>query len=157
MSGQRNARLMTTQLTADDFRESLNAHVHAKGLEIHAKYGACIDWPHLQQILTDRSVVRYDCQIVFSAEPLLPGEFAYAKPNSDHPTDGFTLYVHPQFQLQTDYLPHLVLYQLVRVNYGDFASADDAETFGANALGLSRDEYYEILCRLADQLPGISE
>ena len=50
-------------------------------------------------------------------------------------------------------MPLLVLYQLVLVNYGAFAAPDDAETFGAAALGLGRDEYYHALCRLADELP----
>ena len=36
----------------------------------------------------------------------------------------------------------------------EFASADDAETFGAGALGLSKDEYYEALCEMADQIGG---
>ena len=53
-------------------------------------------------------------------------------------------------------MPALVLYQLVLVNYGEFASAEDAETFGAAVLGISRDEYYQTLCEMADQLrrPG---
>jgi hypothetical protein len=38
------------------------------------------------------------------------------------------------------------------VNYGEFASADDAETFGAAALGLSKDDYYQAVCALADEL-----
>ena len=33
-----------------------------------------------------------------------------------------------------------------------FASSDDAETFGAAALGLTRDEYYALICECADQL-----
>jgi len=45
-----------------------------------------------------------------------------------------------------------VLYQLVALNYGVFASSDDAETFGAAALGLTRDEYYALICDCADQL-----
>jgi hypothetical protein len=49
-------------------------------------------------------------------------------------------------------VPWLVLYQLVALNYGEFASADDAETFGAAALGLTRDAYYEELCKMADEL-----
>jgi hypothetical protein len=54
--------------------------------------------------------------------------------------------------MQLEQVPLLVLYQLVLVNYGAFASSDDAETFGAAALGLARDEYYGTLCRLADEL-----
>jgi len=62
------------------------------------------------------------------------------------------MYVHPLFMTQLEKVPLLVLYQLVVVNYGAFAAAEDAETFGAAALGLSQDEYYQILCRLADEL-----
>ena len=41
---------------------------------------------------------------------------------------------------------------LVLVNYGAFAAPEDAEAFSAAALGLGRDDYYDRLCRLADQL-----
>jgi hypothetical protein len=64
------------------------------------------------------------------------------------------MYVHPFFLTQLPQVPYLVLYQLVVVNYGEFASADDAETFGAAVLGISRDEYYQALCEMADQLCG---
>ena len=60
--------------------------------------------------------------------------------------------VTPFFMTQLQQVPLLVLYQLVRVNYGEFASPDDAETFGASALGLSKEDYYLALCELADQL-----
>jgi hypothetical protein len=58
--------------------------------------------------------------------------------------------------MQLEKAPHVVLYQLVLVNYGEFASADDAETFGANVLGLSKDAYYQALCELADEIAGVS-
>jgi hypothetical protein len=54
--------------------------------------------------------------------------------------------------MQLEQVPLLVLYQLVLVNYGEFASPDDAETFGAAALGLAKDDYYHALCALADEL-----
>jgi hypothetical protein len=56
---------------------------------------------------------------------------------------------------QLERVPWLVLYQLVVVNYGEFASAEDAETFGAAALGLSKDDYYGQLCEWADEMPGV--
>ena len=62
------------------------------------------------------------------------------------------MYVHPLFLVQLERVPALVLYQLTALNYGEFASSDDAENFGAAALGLTRDEYYAILCECADQL-----
>ena len=145
---------MATQLTADDFKLSLNTHVAAKGEEIREKYGPEIGWKEMLQVLGDRSVVRYPCEIIFDAAPLLEGEFAHAMPNSADPQDGFKVYVHPFFSLQLERVPHLVFYQLVRVNYGEFASADDAEVFGASVLGLSKDEYYGILCEMADDISG---
>lgn len=146
---------MATEPTAEDARQSLTAHVAAKGAEIFEKYGPRIGWTALQQILQDRACVRYPCAVVFDASPLLPGEFAYPVPKGELPEDGFTMCVHPRFKAQPERVPYLVLYQLVLVNYGGFASADDAEVFGANALGLPREEYYQALCRLADEVESL--
>ncbi len=147
------------QLTAADARQSLNAHVAALGVGIYDKYGPRIGWNQLQRILKDRACVRYPCEVVFGASELQAGEFAHPVARGDRPEAGFLLYVHPYFMTQLDRVPLLVLYQLVLVNYGGFACPDDAETFGAAALGLPRDEYYSMLCALADELgpptPGI--
>jgi hypothetical protein len=143
---------MPTQLIAGHARESLTAHVGAKGAEIFAKYGPQIGWTELQAVLNDRSVVRYPCTVEFNACPLQPGEFAYPLPKGARPEDGFTLCVHPRFQSQPAMVSHLVLYQLVAVNYGEFASPEDAEVFGSAALGIDRDLYYQVLCQLADLL-----
>ena len=145
---------MSKQLTADDARQSLNAHVAIKGAELFQKYGPHIGWKELQQILKDKTCVRYPCEIVFDAAELQPGEMAYPVPKSGQPEDGFTMFVHPFFLTRLDAMPALVLYQLVVVNYGEFASAEDAEAFGANALGISRSQYYEKLCEMADSIEG---
>lgn len=143
---------MAARSGALDARQSLNACVAAAGTEIHEKYGPRIGWTQLLQILGDRRCVRYPCELVFDAAPLQAGEFAHPVAKGDHPADGFTMYVHPIFMMQPEEVPLLVLYQLVLVNYGAFASPDDAETFAAAALGLPKDEYYETLCRMADRL-----
>jgi hypothetical protein len=143
---------MATQLTAEDGRQSLNAHVAAKGDEIRAKYGPHIGWTELQRILQDRACVRYPCEIVFDAARLRPGEFAHPVPRGETPEEGFELYVHPYFMTHLDRIAYLALYQLVVVNYGEFASPDDAETFGATTLGLSKEEYYQTLCELSDEI-----
>ena len=143
---------MAQQLTTEDARQSLTAHVAAKGYEIREKYGPHIGWKELQRILSDRSCVRYPCDVVFDAAPLQPGEFACPIAKGERPDEGFTLFVHPLFMTQLDRVPHLVLYQLVLVNYGDFASAEDAEIFGASVLGLTNEEYYKGICELADEV-----
>ena len=138
--------------TEQDAIESLNAHVAARGLQICQQYGPRIGWNELQRILKDPACVRYPCEIVFDAGLLQPGEMAHPVCNGERPETGFKMYVHPLFMTQLDRVPYLVLYQLVLVNYGEFAGADDAETFGAAALGISKDEYYGALCEMADQL-----
>jgi hypothetical protein len=143
---------VSTQLTAEDGRQSLAAHATAKGLEIHEKYGPRIGWEELLQIMADRACTRYPCELVFDAAPLLAGEFAYPLAIGDRPEDGFRMCVHPVFQDQPERVAYLVLYQLVVVNYGAFASAEDAEAFGAAALGLSPEDYYAEVCQLAERL-----
>ena len=143
---------MPIQLTADDARVSLNAHVASKGAELRAKYGPEIGWSELKLILEDRACVRYPCVIEFNAEPLQSGEAAHPVAKGEHPEDGFTMYVRPLFMTQLPDVAALVLYQLVLVNYGEFASADDALTFGAAALGLTEDAYYDRLCELMEPI-----
>lgn len=143
---------MATQLTAEGAQQSLTSHVEAKGVEVFVKYGPQMGWGELLRLLDDRAYVRYPCQVVFDYSELLSGEFAYPRCNGTAPEDGFTMFVHPVFMLDLTRVPALVLYHLVAVNYGDFASSDDAETFGAAALGLTRDEYYALVCESADQL-----
>ena len=143
---------MANELTPAEPRESLNAHAAALGAEIHQKYGPRIGWSQLRRILEDRRCVRYPCEIVFDAAQLQAGEFAHPVAKGDRPEAGFVVYVHPYFMAQLEQVPLLVLYQLVLVNYGSLASPEDAEVFGAAALGLSKDEYYDAICALADEL-----
>jgi len=143
---------MQTKLTAEDARQSLTAHVAAKGMEVHEKYGPRIGWLEMLRILEDRAACRYPCEVRFDSTHLQPGEVAYPAPKGERPEDGFTIFVHPVFEKQLERVPYLVLYQLVQVNYGEFVSPEDAEIFGAATLGLSKDDYYAELCSLADEL-----
>jgi hypothetical protein len=142
---------MSQQLSLDDARQSLRAHLAAKGADIRAKYGPIIGWNELLHILDDRECVRYPCRIQFDSQTLQPGELAYPLPLGATPEEGFVIHVHPRFANRLDEVPWLVLYQLVVVNYGAFASADDAEAFGAAILGIAVDDYYRELCKMADE------
>lgn len=141
---------MARQLTLDDARQSLTAHLADRGAQIHAKYGPQIGWRELHQLLEDRECARYPVEIAFDDGPLRDGEFAHPVPKGDTPADGYRMCVHPFFATEPGVVPALVLYQLVLVNYGDFATPDDAEIFGAAVLGIDREAYYAQLCELAD-------
>jgi hypothetical protein len=139
-----------------DARQSLNASAEEVGGRICQNYGPCLGWTQLLRLLQDRSCVRYPCEIVFDATPLGEGEFAHPVPKGERPEEGFCLHVHPFYRTQLDQVPVLVLYQLVLVNYGAFAGPQDAEALGAAALGITRDAYYDRVCRLADELERAS-
>ncbi len=143
---------MPQTLTLEDAQQSLRSHLTAKGAEIREKYGPSIGWQQLQRILADPTCVRYPCELVFDATPLQTDEIAYPQPKGDRPEDGFSLCVHPYFSLDPARVPLIALYQLVAINYGAFASPEDAEAFGAAVLGLPPEEYYAALCALADEI-----
>jgi hypothetical protein len=143
---------MAQILTLDDAKKSLAGHLADRGAAIHAKYGPHVGWAELQKILQDKECCRYPVEIVFSAANLEDGEFAHPVAKSDDPNDGYVMQVHPFFATEPAVVPALVLYQLVLVNYGDFASPEDAETFGAAVLGIDPEAYYDQLCELADMV-----
>ena len=130
----------------------MEAHAASKGAEIYAKYGPEIGWGQLSRILNDRTLVRYPCEIIFDEKALLAGECAHAQCRAEDPKEGFTIFIHPSIASAPQEAVLLALYQLVVVNYGPFASAHDAEAFGAGALNLSKEEYYNRICKIADRL-----
>ena len=142
---------MEQKLTVEDAKQSLTAHAAEKGVQLREKHGSNLSWKDLQQVLQDRSLVRYPCEVVFDEEGLLPGEMAHPFPRGERPEDGFRLHIRPRYKSQLDGTLPIVLYQLVLVNYGEFAGPADAEAFGAAALGLTTDEYYATMCELADR------
>ena len=145
---------MARRLNSEEARQSLSAQMATQGAEIHNRYGPEIDWNKLTHLLQDRTCVRYPCEIRFDASPLLPGEFAHPVPKGSDPAQGYVIYVHPAYETQLERVSYLVLHQLVWVNYGASARAEDAEAFGAVALGLSREAYFSALCELAGQIGG---
>lgn len=141
---------MEKRLTVEDAKQSLTAHAADKGCQIREKFGPDLGWKELTDLLEERSLVRYPCTIVFDTAGLQAGEMAHPEPLGETPEEGFKIFVHPVLMTRLHDVPAVVLYQLVLVNYGEFASATDAEAFGANALGISTDEYYQKLCDIAD-------
>ena len=145
---------MARRLNNEEARQTLSAQVATQAAEIYRRYGPEIDWNKLTQILQDRTCVRYPCDVRFDSAPLLPGEFAHPVPKGNDPAEGYVIYVHPAYEKQLERASYLVLHQLVWVNYGASAEAEDAEAFGALALGLSKEEYFSALCEIASQLGG---
>ncbi|MES9856858.1 MAG: hypothetical protein ABW166_09685 [Sedimenticola sp.] len=131
---------------------AVTKHVIDKAKEIRTLYGPVIDYPVVLRILEDRRCIRYPVKIEFVSEGIEPGLFAKTEPLSERLDDGYLISLHSHFENLPDQLPALILYQSVLVNYGDLATADDAELFGSAILGMDRDAYYEQIVTLTDAL-----
>lgn len=141
--------------TADQAQQSLLEHVVAKATEARLRRGGLIDRAEVMRMLEDRSVVRYPMGVRFDAGPLQAGEFACLEALGEHPSDGFCLFLHPMVENSDDLLPLLIAYYIPSVNYGEVATHVEAEAFGSTLLMLDPEEYYRVLCSVADAIgPG---
>ena len=137
--------------TAREAQQSLRDHVQSKATEARLKCGGGrVDRAAIMKLLEDRSVVRYPLGVRFDAQPLRAGEFACLEALGGVPADGFCLFIHPMFDPVDDLIPLLIAYYIPSVNYGDVASHVEAELYGATLLSLDVEEYYRILCSVAD-------
>ncbi len=66
----------------------------------------------------------------------------------------YNLYIHECFEGQPEKLLPLIIYQLPIVNYGDIASYEDSEVFGSALMQMDQDDYYQVICDLADSISG---
>jgi hypothetical protein len=144
--------LKPLQLTLEDGRRALGIHLLEKGHRLRQKYGKFIDYETLFKILEDREFVRFPTRLVFDSSKIGKGMLAVAEMVSQNSSDGYILFTREYFKTREADLPAVVFYHLVTVNYGDFATYNEAEEFGSAALGLDKEYYYQYLCRLADQI-----
>jgi len=131
---------------------AVSQHAIEKATEIRSRYGPDIDYSTVLRILEDRRCTRYPVEIKFVADGIDPGLFAKTELVSEAADTGYVISMHSYFKDRPDALPALILYQTVLVNYGDLATAIDAELFGSGILGVDRDAYYAQIVALTDEL-----
>lgn len=140
------------KLTLKDGQNAMAGHIVDKALEIREKYGDNIDYDTLLELLKDTNFLRYPVRIEFNSSVLEKGMFAITRKLCENSKDGFIIFVHEYFKNQLQDVPALVFYHLVTVNYGDFATHNEAELFGAAIMGMEQEAYYQHICQLADQI-----
>lgn len=133
-------------------------HIAEKAKVIRAKYGPTVDYPVLINILEDRKCVRCPVSIEFDSSQIDSGLFAVTQEIVAEQDDeycapaGYIITLHEHFKNRFDILVPLILYQLTVVNYGDIATYEDAEIFASGILGIEQDDFYELICRLTDEI-----
>lgn len=141
-------------LTLEDGRRALGVHVLEKGHRLRQKYGNFIDMDVLALILADEEFVRYPTRLEFDRDRVDAGLFGVVEKIGKDAAEGYVIYIHEYFRCRTGDVPALVLYLLVAVNYGDFASGNEAEEFASAALGMDKEYFYSYICRLVDEISG---
>ncbi len=158
---------MEEPATQQELRESMNLHLRQKAQEIIDKYGSGITFSVLQNILRDRKFVRYPVNIIYDSARIESGLFINTEmtlAGQGHRSDeddeylkqadrSYDFIVHEFFKGQPDKLLPLVLYHLPTVNYGDIATYEDAEVFASALMQMEQDDYYQLVCDLADAIP----
>jgi hypothetical protein len=145
---------MSTLPTEADGRQALRDHLLEKAAAARAHHPDLSSGSAALALLNDSSVTRYPTGLRFDASVLRPGEFAWAMPLGEHPRDGFCVFVHPLFEHRPETWATILAYYIPPINYGEIATPEDCEAFGAALLGIDPETYYETLCTLADSVPG---
>ncbi|MBC8294138.1 MAG: hypothetical protein H8E45_13430 [Proteobacteria bacterium] len=149
---EQDSRPVDDRLTLEGGRLALAEHARCKGEQLRAGYGSEMDYATLLRLLEDRDCVHFPASLEFDSSRVGEGLFGSVVSRSGRPGDGYTIYLHEKLRGCDSDVVAAVLYLLVVVNYGDFATARDAEVFGAAALGVEQEQYYELVCELADSI-----
>ncbi len=158
---------MEEPATPEELRETMNFHLRQKAQEIKGKYGDIVTFPVLLDILQDRKFVRYPVNIIYDSTRIEAGLFINTEvtlSDQGHQPDEdddylkqadrrYDFIVHEYFEGQPDKLVPLILYHLPIVNYGDIATYEDAEVFASALMQMEQDDYYQLVCDLADSIP----
>ncbi len=154
------------EATQQELRESMNLHLRQKAQEIIDKYGSIDTFSMLLDVMQDRKFVRYPVNIIYDSSRIEDGLFVKSEMkllDQDHQPDedddfikpierSYDFFIHEYFEGKPDKLLPLILYHLPAVNYGDIATFEDSEVFGSALMQMTQDDYYQLVCELADSI-----
>ncbi|HSH09455.1 MAG TPA: hypothetical protein VK995_03650 [Oceanipulchritudo sp.] len=124
--------------------ESLRSHLVDTAIAAHQLYSP-LDPDRLEAFLEDRNFVRHPVRIQYEIGNMAPHQFA----NPEQQADRFLLNVHPQLQGRAEDLALAIAYFIPVLNYGALINDDHCLIYGATLHGLTIEEYYRQLCRIA--------
>lgn len=142
---------MGKKLTVEDGKNALEEHITTKAFEILEKYNNITSMSQLFVLLQDRDYVRFPTTIEYSDE-IDSETFGYAEKKSEDCQDGYKILIKKEFENNPSLVVPMVIYLLVTVNYGEFATFKEAEIFGSILCGIDQEDYYNLLCNAVDQL-----
>lgn len=128
----------------------LAEHARLRAEEARARLGGPLWAGNLERFLGDTGCLRWKTRIVFDDAPLEAHQFAHPVVSGPPEARECTLHVRPVFANVPESLPYFVAYFAAVINYGIAAGPELCEAYGATLMGLSREAFYEAVCRWAD-------
>jgi len=127
--------------------ESLKEHLIDTAILAHRLY-APVAGNSLNEFLDNRNLVRHPVRLSFEMGSMAPHQFAQPEQRGDE----LILCVHPDLKGSSEDLAYAVAYFIPVINYGALINDDHCLVYGATLFGLTIDEYYQELCRIANRL-----
>jgi hypothetical protein len=148
---------MTTKGSEDKtvsrpFHPALFEHARFAAQRAHARLGGFLNPSNLDKFLEDNLCLRYPTRIIYDRTGLDPHQVA--QPFYRQSRDGVfcDLHVDPELQKTpgSNYL--VVAYMAAVINYGDAATPELAELYGALLTGIDQEMFYDKMCAVADSV-----
>ncbi len=131
-------------------QQSLLEHLVAQADVARRKHGP-LSAGKLEELLHDPVCLRHPTRIVFEFGEMAMHQFA--QPETDWRNteqDGRVLYVRPLLRDRPDLLPLAAAYMIPLINYGEVIRDEHCLAYGSTLLGMTVEEFYQSICRLAD-------
>ena len=145
-------RRMSTAELEDAGRRSLLDHVVAQAEVARAKHGPLAD-RGLDELLQDPACVRHPVRLVFEFGEMAMHQFGQPDLDWRDPEGaGRVIYLRPMLRDRPELTRLAVAYLLPVINYGDIVTDEICVHYGAELLGLTPEDFYQRICRLADEV-----
>jgi hypothetical protein len=144
---------MTGSCNERPFDAALFEHARFSAERARTRLGGPLNETNLPAFLIDPQCLRYATRITFDRAGLEPHQFAQPELQGKE----CCLHVDPCLQDRPDLLYQAVAYMAAVINYGDAATAELAERYGALLTGLTQEQFYSKISEIADFIGILNE
>ena len=126
---------------AKRLREGLENHIRFVAEKAMNKHGRPESLEILDRLLEDNEIVRFPSTLIFDDAELKKGEAVKLDKIEDGADEKYQITIHPAFLKRDKDIIALVLYQIVKINYGKIAKERESLLFASSLLGIKEDIY----------------
>ena len=126
---------------AKRLREGLENHIRFVVEKAINKHGRPESLETLNRLLEDNEIVRFPSTLIFDDAELKKGEAVKLDKIADDADEKYRIIIHPAFLERDKDVIALVLYQIVKINYGKIAKEKESLLFASSLLGIKEDIY----------------